>query len=247
MLVEIYKITKEGNLSTKMYERKFDHTVTKEIRIYGFDGNDKFVESGTNDKIKLRLIGGGGADAFENTSKENGTLIYDRRDGNNTVKGEFRNKMRNDTLVNSFNFLGYKYNFRSIFGTVGYNPDDGFMLGPTFKYIRHGFRKTPYKSFHQFKGLYAFSTQAVRISYNNEFIGVFGRNTDITTEFDYKGPNNTSNFFGYGMNSVYDKTKPKKFKYYRIRYDLGDISLQLRHRFSSKVSLSLGPTFQFYS
>ncbi len=49
------------------------------------------------------------------------------------------------------------------------------------------------------------------------------------------------------MNSVYNKNSPKKFRYYRVRYDLGDISLMLRHRFSSKVSLSLGPTFQFYS
>ncbi len=247
MLVQVHKITKEGVLSTKMYERKFDHLVTKEVRIYGFDGDDKFTESGNIDKIKTRLIGGGGADVFENTSKENGTLIYDRRDGNNTVTGPFRNKMRNDTLVNSFQRIYYKYNFRSIFATIGYNPDDGFMIGPTFKYIRHGFRKSPYKSFHQFKGLYAFSTKATRISYNNEFIGVFGRNTDIITEIDYKGPNNTSNFFGYGMNSVYDKTKPGKFKFYRIRYDLGDITLQLRHRFSDKVSLSFGPTFQFYS
>jgi outer membrane protein assembly factor BamA len=49
------------------------------------------------------------------------------------------------------------------------------------------------------------------------------------------------------MNSVYDKTKPGKFRYYRIRYDLGDITLQLRHRFSDKVMLFAGPTFQFYS
>ncbi|MGH2552435.1 MAG: hypothetical protein ACRDEB_01895, partial [Chitinophagaceae bacterium] len=247
MLVQVYKITKEGNLSTKMYERKFDHLLTREVRIYGFGGDDKFVESGNVDRIRLRLIGGDGADMFENTSKENGTLVYDRRDGNNSVKGPFRNKMRNDTIANSYNRLGYKYNFRSVFATLGYNPDDGVFIGPTFKAINHGFRKTPYKSLHHFKGLYAFSTQAVRLSYNNEFIGVFSRNTDLVTEVDYKGPNNTTNFFGYGMNSVYDKTKPKKFKFYRIRYDLGDISLMLRHRFSSKVSMYLGPTFQFYS
>src|SRR6185436_5115367 len=93
---------------------------------------------------------------------------------------------------------------------------------------------------------------AVRLTYNNEFIGVFGRNTDITTEIDYRGPNNTSNFFGYGMNSQYDKIKRgdrkiDKFKYYRIRYDIGDISLQVRHRFSPKVSLSVGPTFQWFT
>ncbi|HMK26394.1 MAG TPA: hypothetical protein VK483_10215 [Chitinophagaceae bacterium] len=253
ILLQVFKITKEGNQSTKMYERKFVAEHTNEIRLYGFDGDDKFVSHGGNDKMKVRLIGGGGQDVFENTGPANrNTMVYDRRDGNNTVTGTFKNKMANDTIVNSFERIYFKYNWQSIFATIGYNPDDGVMIGPTFKYIRHGFRKVPYKNFHQFKGLYAFSTNAVRLTYNNEFIGVFGRNTDITTEIDYKGPNNTSNFFGYGMESKYDKInrgdkKTNKFKYYRIRYDMGDISLQLRHRFSSKVALSVGPTFQFYS
>ncbi len=247
-LVQVYKIDKDGAQSTKMYERKFAPFVTKEIRLYGMDGEDKFVVHGNNDKAKIRLIGGGGADVFENPdSKQKGAVVYDRRDGGNTVTGGFINKMANDSIVNSFDRLGYKYPFQSVFFMLGFNPDDGLFLGPTFKYIRHGFRKTPYKSLHQFKGLFAFSTKAVNISYNNEFIGVFGRNTDLTTAIDYKGPNNTSNFFGYGMNSVYDKTKTGKFRFYRIRSDLGDITLQLRHRFSSKVMLSAGPTFQFYS
>ena len=247
MLVQVFKITKEGNLSTKMYERKFDPSVTKEVRIYGFDGDDKFIETGSVDKIITRLIGGGGADAFENTSKENGTMVYDRSDGNNTVKGEFRNKMRNDTLVNSYNFLGYKYNFSSFFGTLGYNPDDGFMIGPTFKLINQGFRKTPYKSMHQFKSLYAFSTNAFSLKYNNEFISVFGKKTDLITNIELRGKNNTSNFFGYGVNSMYDKTKEGKFKFYRIRYNLRDFALQLRHRFSDKVMVELGPSYEHYS
>lgn len=251
VLLQVFKLDKDGNQSTKMYERKFVAEHTNEIRLYGFDGDDKFVSHGSNDKMKVRLIGGGGQDVFENTVKSgHNTIVYDRRDGNNTVTGQFKNRMANDTIVNSFERIYYKYNFQSIFATVGYNPDDGFMLGPTFKYIRHGFRKAPYKSLHQFKGLYAFSTQAVRISYNNEFIGVFGRKTDIVSEIDYKGPNNTSNFFGYGMDTVRYKDrvgKLGKFKYFRIRYDLGDISLQLRHRFSEKVSFSFGPTFQFFS
>ena len=248
LLLQVYKIDKDGNQSNKMYERKFMFDQTDEIRLYGFDGDDKFVAHGTNDKIKVRMIGGGGQDLFENTTKTGrNAIVYDRRDGNNTVTGAFKNKMANDTFVNKFERIYYKYNFQSFFATLGYNPDDGFMIGPTLKYIRHGFRKSPYKSLHHFKGLYAFSTKAVRITYNNEFIGVFSRNTDITTEIDYKGPNNTTNFFGYGMNSVYDKTKPGKFKFYRVRYDLGDITLSLRHRFSSKASISFGPTFQFYS
>jgi hemolysin activation/secretion protein len=203
--------------------------------------------NGSNDKMKIRIIGGGGEDLFENTSKNSAVKIYDRTDGNNKVTGPFRNKFANDTMVNRHDRIYYKYPYQSFFATVGYNPDDGIFLGPTFKYIRHGFRKDPYRSFHQFKGLYAFSTKAFYLRYNNEFIGVFGYNTDIITDFEYRGPNGTTNFFGYGVNSVYDKSKPGKFRYYRIRYDLGDVALQLRHRFSNKVMLAIGPNFQFYN
>lgn len=247
VLVVGNKIDKDGNVSSKMYERKFMPLVTKEVRIYGFDGEDKFVVSGTNDKMRIRVIGGDGSDVFENTSNNSAVRIYDRTDGNNKVTGSFRTKFANDTLVNHYDRLYYKYPYQSFFGTVGFNPDDGLFIGPTFKYIRHGFRKVPYKSFHQFKGLFAFSTKAFNLKYNNEFIGVFGHNTDIITDIEYRGPNGTTNFFGYGVNSVYDKSKPGKFRYYRIRYDLGDIALQLRHRFSNKVTLSIGPNFQFYN
>ncbi len=61
---------------------------------------------------------------------------------------------------------------------------------------------------------------------------------------DIKAPNNTTNFFGYGITSVYDKTKPGKFRYYRARYNLADISVMIRQRFSPKFSVSFGPTAQ---
>lgn len=213
VLLQVYKVDKDGVQSVKMYERKFDPFVTKEIRLYGFDGDDKFVVQGNSDKIRIRMIGGGGQDVFENATKSSGGIVYDKSDGNNSIKGSFTNKMSNDSAVNSFERISYKYPFRSLFFTAGFNPDDGISLGPTLKIIRHGFRKTPYKTFHQFKATYAFSTKAVNLRYNNEFISVFGNKTDIITDIFYKGPNNTTNFFGYGVNTVYDKTKPKKFRY----------------------------------
>jgi hypothetical protein len=248
VLLQVYKIDKDGGQSTKMYERKFDPSSTQELRIYGMDGDDKFVVNGITDKIKVRLIGGGGGDTFENTTKgQHGVMVYDRTDGNNQLTGGFKNKMANDSNVNSFERISYKYPFQAVFVTVGYNPDDGVFVGPTFKFIQHGFRKVPYRSFHQFKASFAFSTKAFNVQYNNEFISVLGNKTDIITDVQYKGPNNTTNFFGYGVNSVYDKTKTGKFKYYRIRYDLGDIAIQVRQRFSEKVMFAFGPDFQFYS
>jgi len=249
ILAQVFKVTNEGEKSIKMYERKFDPLVTKEVRFYGMDGDDKFVVNGSTDKIKIRIIGGGEQDVFENTSKNgSSTFAYDKANGENKLIGPFRNKFSNDTSINKFERIYFKYPYQSFFGTIGFNPDDGVFLGPTFKYIRHGFRKTPYKTIHELKASFAFSTKAVRVSYHNEFISVFGSDAmDIVTDIVYRGPNNTTNFFGYGVNSDYDKSNPGKFKYYRIRYDLGDITLQLRQRFSNKVMISIGPTFQFYN
>lgn len=245
--VQVYKITKEGDQSTKMYDRVFDPAVTSELRLYGFDGEDKFIVKGSNPKIKVRMIGGDDKDQFENTSSGNGGLVYDMRSESNDVTGSFRNKMADDTIVNSYQRIYYHYNQTIPFISLGFNQDDGLFLGFSLKFINHGFRKTPYKNTHEFAISHALATKAFSFRYYSEYIGALGRNTDILSDIDIKAPNNTTNFFGYGNMSVYDKTKPGQFRFYRARYNLGDISLLLRKRFSDQVMVTFGPTYQFYS
>lgn len=245
--LRIYKITKEGEQSTLMYDRTFHPQETEELRLYGFGGNDKFIVRGTEDKIKLRMIGGDGEDVFEAVDNKNGGIVYDMKSENNKIGSEFRNKTANDTLVNSYNRLGFKYNQVIPFISANYNRDDGLYLGFSLKFINHGFRKDPYRSMHQLNFQYAFSTQAFNARFYSEYISVFGRTGDLLTDIDIKAPNNTTNFFGYGDQTVYDKSKPGKFRYYRARYTLGDISAMIRKRFSEKVVLAFGPTYEFYS
>jgi len=248
VLLEVFKITKEAQQAGKIFERLFDANVTEELRLYGLDGNDQFIVNGTNDKIKIRMIGGPGEDLFENKgSSGGGGIVYDSTGENNRIVGRFSEKIKNDTLANHYDRLGYHYNTVAPFLAVGFNSDDGLFLGLTFKITRHGFRKIPYKNLHEIAFSTAFSTQAFRFRYYAEFISVLSRNTDLLFDTDIKAPNNTTNFFGYGMTTIYDKTKPEEFKFYRARYELGDISLLLRQNFSKKVKFSFGPTFQFYS
>lgn len=244
--LQVYKITKEGVQSTKMYERTFDPAYTKEIRLYAFGGEDKFLIKGNNDKIKIRMIGGDGKDMFENTGSGGGNIVYDMKSGENTLKGDLKNKMANDTIVNSYNRLDYKYN-QTIPMIIGsYNSDDGVILGASVKFINQGFRKTPYKNMHEIGFAHALATKAFNFRYTAEYYSVFGRKTDLLTYLDVKAPNIT-NFFGYGDESIYDKTKPGKYKYYRARYNTGDLAILLRKRFSDKVMFTFGPAFQYYS
>jgi hypothetical protein len=244
LLLQVFKIDKDGQQSIKMYDRKFDAAVTKEIRLYGFDGEDKFQVHGSNDKMKIRMIGGGGQDVFENQAKSGGGVVYDKKDGNNTVKGSFKNKMANDTIVNSFQRIYYKYNETTPFISGAYNKDDGIFLGFSLKTIRHGFRRTPYKTMNKISVNRAFATGAFNFRYQNEFIGAFGPHSDFLTDIEIRAPRNTTNFFGYGVNSVFIKSK--KIDYYRTRYNLGLFSFLLRHNFSPKVSLTVGPVFEYY-
>src|SRR6187402_2963275 len=246
VLVQVYKITKEGEQSIKMYDRSFDPAVTQELRFYSFDGEDKFLIKGNDDKIKIRMIGGDGKDIFENTGSAGDNIVYDMKNGDNKLAGDLKNKMANDTIVNSYNRLDYKYNqtIPNIFGS--YNSDDGVILGASVKFIKQGFRKTPYKRMHEIGFAHALATKAFDFRYVGEYYGVFGRNTDLITYLDIKAPNIT-NFFGYGDESIYDKTKPGEYKYYRARYNTGDVAILLRKRFSDKVMFTFGPAYQFYS
>jgi hypothetical protein len=245
-LVQVFKIQNDGNKGPLMFERLFDSQVTKEIILYGFDGNDKFEINGKEDKIKIFMIGGGGADLFQNTAKRgrNSAYVFDKNIPENILSGKFYNKMSNDSDVNKFNRLWYKYKYNTPGIALGFNPDDGVFLGLTQKIITHGFRKEPHKAAHFFSVSHALSTKAWNFSYNNEFINAFGKNVDLLTNIDVKAPNNTTNFFGYGMNTVYDKNQPEKFRYYRARYNLADISLLMRERFTPNFTLSFGPVFQ---
>ncbi len=250
VLVQVYKITKEGEQSIKMYERTFDPSVTKELRLYSFGGDDKFVIKGNEDKIRIRMIGGDGEDNFVREDGKNtsgvGGIAYDVKSENNKITGNLKNKMANDTLVNSYERIYYKYNQTIPFLSLNYNSDDGLFIGFSLKFIKHGFRKLPHKIMQEVAISHALATNAFSFRYYSEHIGVLGKKTDLLTDIDIKAPNNTTNFFGYGDASAYIKTSPGKYKYYRARYNLGDVSLLLRKRFSEKVMITFGPTFQFY-
>ena len=249
VLLQVYKINKEGEQSRKMYKRKFDPAVTKEIRLYGFGGDDKFLIHGDKSDIKIRMIGGDGEDNFENSSSSPSgkNIVYDLKSENNKSTGALRSKISNDTAVNSYKRIYYKYNQTIPSETVSYNLDDGLFLGFSLKLIRHGFRKDPYKMLHQFSVNHALATGAYNFRYYSEYIGVFGQHSDLLFDADIKEPSTTTNFFGYNNGFIYDKKKPGKFRYYRARYGLGDISLSLRKNFSSFVKMTIGPTFEFYS
>jgi len=244
--VTVYKITKEGELSTKMYERKFDPAITKELRLYGMGNDDKFKIHGPGNKIRIRIIGGKGEDEFENTSGGGKIYAYDLDNGKNTFSGRFKMKLSTNPNVNNYDRLSYKYNLWIPFVSFAFNRDDGLYLGASLRHIAHSFRKTPYAFSHQLAINHSLATNAYNFRFGSEFIHAFGT-MDVLFNADIKAPNNVTNFFGYGNETVNRiESKTGEIDYYRTRYKLGDLSLLLR-KSGKTVSFSFGPAYQFYS
>ena len=93
LAVDVYKIKKKtGDTSSLMYRRIFDQNHTKEIRLFGLNGDDRFyVSPDASSKIKLRIIGGIGNDSFDvNGHVRN--YIYDISSEKNFIANRKQNK-----------------------------------------------------------------------------------------------------------------------------------------------------------
>ena len=246
--VDVYKITKEGEVSSKMYERKFIAKETREVRLYGMGGVDSFSISGAaNNKIRIRIIGGSGEDIFENNSNGGKPIVYDLKSESNQFKetGDFKEKLSIYPAVNRVDRRTFKYNVFQPRLAFQYNRDDGLFIGAGMRYTLHGFRKEPFKIRHDLRATHALATSAYNFEYNLEAIDVVGKR-DFLVNAQLKSPNNTINFFGYGNTSKFDNNG-KNIRFYRTRYDMGEIAVMLRDPLTPDVTLVYGPTFRYFT
>jgi hypothetical protein len=243
--VRVYAYPKGKDTSFIMYDRIFDPSVTREIRLFGLNDDDKFeVEENAISRIKLRIIGGRGNDTFDiRGNVEN--LIYDMNVEGNYILNESRTKNRFslDPPNNERSILGYQYNYTKYPQFVlGFNSDDELMGGAAISYRTFGFRNLPYASDQRISFLYALQRDAVQARYRGEFNQVI-KDNDILVNAVYSRPA-LRNFFGLGNNTVIDHSKT--FHYYQTRFNFLQVDLQLRKRFFDKFHIQAGPSLYLY-
>jgi hypothetical protein len=245
--VTVNKITKEGEISSLVYDRTFVPEETEEINIYALGDNDRFLVEGGETFIKIRLIGGSGEDEFVNRGSVSKPLIYDVTFEKNVVVGAegFHSKFSSDPQVNRYNRLYYKYDIFHPSATVGYNVDDGLFLGGKVEVIRQGFRKEPYSTRYFLMGQRAITRASYIFRFEADFMRVLG-NHDLIVRADMRAPINNTNYFGLGNETIFDETKPGSEKYYRARYDILDVSVLGRRQLQSWMRVAYGPTMEYF-
>ncbi|MBA2249916.1 MAG: metallophosphoesterase [Chitinophagaceae bacterium] len=257
---EYFKVKKSGNglqvivykneagidTSDVLYKRIFVPKQTKEIRLYGLNGNDKFeVDDDVNSKIKLRIIGGKGNDTF-NIKGHVPNQIYDLSTEKNGVINSNRSKIHFSAspAITEYKTTGYNYNkFSFPQVNLGYNAEDKVLVGVGFTSTTYGFRKEPYATYQKFQTLYAINNNAYQINYQGVFNSVF-YNKDLLINAQMINPT-LNNFYGLGNNTK--KAPGTNLEFYRARYKLIQADVLLRKRFNDIVSFSFGPSFFHYS
>jgi len=250
VVVNVYKISKDGKESKKLYGRVFTSDVTKELRLYGRGGDDQFHIHGTDGGATVvRIIGGPGNDTYNNEANAPAgkTKIYDLSTEKNVFqgKGAERKFLSSDPAVNAYNRLGYKYDILAPLVSVAYNPDDGVFIGAGFRYTTQGFHEDPYKTLQTLTAAHSLSTKAYVFRYAFEATHAIG-SLDLLLHADVKAPNNTINFFGFGNETEFNKDTKEGIRFYRARYNSYEADMQLRKRFGSVFSIAAGPAIEYF-
>jgi hypothetical protein len=247
LLVQVYAAAGEHGEPSLTYARTFDPMYTREIRLYGFNGDDYFnIDETVRSGIRLKVIGGKGRDTFNIRGRIRNHL-YDLSSEDNQILSRRRTtKMfSRRPSVNEFKFREALHNRLSLPSiSFGSNQDDGVIAGAGITYTTVGFQKYPYASRQRISGSYAFNSGAYQLKYRGEFIDVF-RHYDLLLYANHFNPV-LRNFFGYGNESFRDPAKPIEF--YRTRYDYIAYDVLFRRRLLKDrvMSIAAGPAAYHY-
>jgi hypothetical protein len=250
--VTIYKLSGKGNIKQALFSKTFDPAITKEIRFFIMGGNDSITIDNKSSPIKLRFAGGSGEKKYDLVSSVKKVAVFERKD-NAVFTGDqdrFSKHLSNDS-ANTEIIPGDLFNVFEPVITGGYNPDDGILLGLSFKFFRGlDYRTTSYSvkkyaSTQQFSFIHSFATTAFNAKYRGEWKAAVGK-ADLIIQASVFAPDNTQNFFGTGNETNFDKSGDYK-TYYRSRFDIYQLNPSLRWGNKKGNYISLGPSLEFYT
>lgn len=200
--VQISRI-KDGEPQTPFVDRVIKSEETGEIWIYGLDDDDVFSVSGTGKKpIRMKIIGGQNNDIYE--IKDGRRLqIYEHKTLPNTVKelNGARYKPTNIYGFNTYDPLKKQSTANSLFPAIGFNPDDGFLIGVSNVFTTSGFKNDPFSSKHTLGATYSFATESLNVQYEGDFRNALGT-WNVIVGGTFTNEAFSRNFFGFGNETL---------------------------------------------
>jgi hypothetical protein len=124
--------------------------------------------------IKIRVVGGPGLNSYAVQGKPR-LQVYDEPTGFASFgNGKMRKHLSSD-IDHLEPAVSNRYHKTMPLLAIGYNLDDGLLLGLGVRHIHQGFRKTPYASMQSLQAQHSLSTDAYRIRYYGEWHQLMGK------------------------------------------------------------------------
>ncbi|WP_306639752.1 metallophosphoesterase [Sanyastnella coralliicola] len=232
--VNVYPRKKGKKKEKKQYyHRIFYPDETKEIRLYGIEGNDEYkIKGKVDESILIRIIAGDQSDHIEDKSKVRGlkkmTRIYEV-EGNNEIEFGKEAKMVVADEIDPMDYdrKDYKTNVLAPSASLGFNPNDGFYIGPGFRLVKQGFKKSPFAQEHKLTAHYAFGSEGYNIDYQFQYVDVFGK-ADLAGKLELTQPL-VFQYFGAG-----NETQVENQEIENNQVRMNDFQGQASLRFTSK-------------
>ena len=193
----------DGKKGEVLVDRTFNKDITKELWIYGLDDDDVFEVTGkANNLIFTRIVGGQNNDTYKIKNGRR-VRVYDHKSKENTIEENKGAKIILSDIYNNnlFDFNKNIVRTNSLTPSLGYNPDDGFLLGIKNVHTVKGFQRNPFSQQHRFKAGWYFATSGFSLDYNGEFANFLG-DWNLHISGKLTSENFSNNFFGYGNETV---------------------------------------------
>lgn len=165
----------------RYYHRIFNSKETKEIRLYGLGGNDEFkIEGHVKKSILVRIITGEDKNKVVDKSSAGGirrkTHIYsfNKSDKLETAKESRVRYIKKSNHNYEYNRKEFLYDKLVPGVSLGFNPNDGLVLGPALTYTKQGFKKKPFKTQHKISVNRTFGAHGYNIYYDYKRTEIFG-------------------------------------------------------------------------
>ncbi|SMC00393.1 hypothetical protein SAMN00120144_3900 [Hymenobacter roseosalivarius DSM 11622] len=231
-----------------LYDRTFRPQETKDISLYGLDGQDIFNVSGTTkNSILIRVIGGEGKDRISDDSRVRGlralTKVYDVPATDLKLGSESNNRTSRRPDVNHYDREAFEYNSYRPRATVIYNRNDGFGAGLGVDFLRQGFRKPGFSNLYSFD-VRGSSNGNFQVSLASRHRYAFGK-WDIGARAEYGNFFPFYNFFGLGNDTRKDENLFDA-NYYRARYRGITAGAFTERVFLNRSIFRIGPTYEQY-
>lgn len=247
-----FLITRKENGITKIeieedseviFSNEYDAKETKEIWVYGLDGDDEFkVEGDGNNPIKLKILGGEENDIYDFDRKTK-TKVYDYKSKNNTFKNVGSKRLTDSYEINNYDPTRKKYSSNVVLPSLGFDPDAGFKVGLSNTFTTYGLARNPFTTQHTLSANYFSATQGFEFNYYGEFAHIF-YNWNLGLDAKYTSANYAINFFGVGNGTSYDNDIDKDFN--RVPIKQWHVAPSLIYRKNSTMKAYFKPSIESY-